>query len=139
MLGTSRTGFPRAGLAATVLARSLADCKVLDVSIKLVAATLALPILACVFLVSLDQAHAVPAGQSCGGVAGAACDRGLWCEPAAGNCASVAGVCVAVPRLCVARRNSKSFRPVCGCNKKTYSSDCFRRAYRIAKFHDGKC
>jgi hypothetical protein len=28
---------------------------------------------------------------------------------------------------------------VCGCNGKTYSSDCFRRAYKIAKSHDGKC
>ncbi|HXE87713.1 MAG TPA: hypothetical protein VN524_13070 [Hyphomicrobiaceae bacterium] len=28
---------------------------------------------------------------------------------------------------------------MCGCNGKTYSSDCFRRAYKIAKSHDGKC
>jgi hypothetical protein len=54
-------------------------------------------------------------------------------------CGAAEGVCVAIPRLCVARKKSKSFRPVCGCNSKTYSSDCFRRAYKIGKSHDGKC
>jgi hypothetical protein len=44
-----------------------------------------------------------------------------------------------VPRLCFARKKSKSFQPVCGCNSKTYSNDCFRRAQRVAKSHDGKC
>jgi hypothetical protein len=86
-----------------------------------------------------NQAHAVPVGQPCGAATGAVCDKGLWCEPEAGNCAATAGVCVAIPRLCVARKRSKSFRPVCGCNSKTYSSDCFRRAYKVAKFRDGKC
>lgn len=85
------------------------------------------------------ETHAVPAGQPCGGAAGAVCDKGLWCEPAAGSCASQAGVCVKVPKLCFARKNAKSFQPVCGCNSKTYSNDCFRRAYRVPKFRDGKC
>jgi hypothetical protein len=85
-------------------------------------------------------AYAVSLGQACGGAAGAACDKGLWCEPPTGVCgASDEGVCVAVPRWCIARKRSKSFRPVCGCNSKTYSSDCFRRAYKVGKSHDGKC
>jgi hypothetical protein len=84
-------------------------------------------------------AHAVSVGQACGGAAGAACDKGLWCEPPTGKCGAVEGVCVAVPRLCFARKRSKSFRPVCGCNSKTYSGDCFRRADRVGKSHDGKC
>ncbi|MBX9590418.1 MAG: hypothetical protein K2X43_14015 [Hyphomonadaceae bacterium] len=114
-------------------------------------AFIALAFIALAFIALIattDQAaHAVPAGQVCGGIAGAACDKGLWCEPIAGKCASSsgtqagsqAGVCVAVPKLCIARKNGKSFQPVCGCNSKTYSNDCFRRAYRVAKFHDGKC
>jgi hypothetical protein len=103
-------------------------------------------IASCIFLLAvlallapLDRAHAVPVGQPCGDAAAAVCDKGLWCEPTPGTCASTDGICVAVPRLCVARRNSKSFRPVCGCNSKTYSSDCFRRAYRVGKLKDGKC
>jgi Kazal-type serine protease inhibitor-like protein len=86
-----------------------------------------------------NEAHAVPLGQGCGGTGGGACDKGLWCEPSAGLCGSTVGVCVAIPRLCIARKKSKDYRPVCGCNSKTYSSDCFRRAYKVAKSHDGKC
>jgi hypothetical protein len=106
--------------------------------------TIAALILSTLLLASIlpaTQAYAVPLGQACGGAAGAVCDKGLWCEPPAGRCggASTAGVCVAVPRLCFARKRSKSFSPVCGCNRKTYSSDCFRRAYKVGKDHDGKC
>jgi hypothetical protein len=90
------------------------------------------------FPVLLQEARAVPAGQPCDG-AGALCDKGLWCEPPAGACTLSKGICVAVPSLCIARKNSASYRPVCGCNSKTYSSDCFRRAYKVAKFHEGKC
>jgi hypothetical protein len=92
-------------------------------------------------LLAGSPAYAVSLGQACGGTAGAACDKGLWCEPPTGVCggASSAGVCVAIPRLCIARKRSKSFQPVCGCNSKTYSSDCFRRAYKVGKSHDGKC
>jgi hypothetical protein len=88
---------------------------------------------------SHSRAHAVPAGQACGGEAGAVCDKGLWCDPPTADCASTAGVCVAIPRWCVARKRSKTFKPVCGCNGKTYSGDCFRRADKVAKLHDGKC
>jgi hypothetical protein len=89
--------------------------------------------------VTTRQAYAAPLGQPCGGIGDATCDKGLWCEPPTGMCASSAGVCVAIPRFCFARKRSKSFQPVCGCNSKTYSSDCFRRAYKVAKYHDGKC
>jgi hypothetical protein len=116
--------------------------------IRLPVLALALTIIAvAAFSMPHGRAHAAPAGQPCGGIAGTACDKGLWCEPAAGKCASPAGAqsgpqsgtCVAVPKLCIARKHGKNFQPVCGCNSKTYSSDCFRRAYRVAKFHDGKC
>jgi hypothetical protein len=100
---------------------------------------LALTLAFCVIavLVPHGSASALPAGAACG--ADAACDKGLWCEPAAGACSAQAGMCVSIPRLCIARKKSKSYHPVCGCNSKTYSSDCFRRAQRIAKLHDGKC
>lgn len=116
---------------------------------RLFGLALALVVIAALAIVSMphDKAHAVSTGQACGGTSGDACDKGLWCEPAAGKCASQSGpqsaapsgTCVAVPKLCIARKRSKSFQPVCGCNSKTYSNDCFRRAYRIGKSHDGKC
>jgi len=90
-------------------------------------------------LLAGTPAHAVSLGKACGGAAGATCDKGLWCEPPSGTCRTGEGVCVAIPRLCIARKRSKSFRPVCGCNSKTYSSDCFRRAYKVGKSHDGTC
>lgn len=103
-------------------------------------AVLALSALLAASVVSISRAHALPLGAACGGAAGGpTCDKGLWCEPSAGMCGSTAGVCVAIPRLCFARKKSRDYKPVCGCNSKTYSSDCFRRAYKIAKAHDGKC
>lgn len=104
-----------------------------------IAALIASALAAASILAAGAPAHAVSVGQACGGAAGRVCDKGLWCEPPTGMCGTVEGVCVAVPRLCFARKRSKSFRPVCGCNSKTYSSDCFRRAYKIGKSHDGKC
>jgi hypothetical protein len=88
-------------------------------------------------LAQVQLADALPLGAACG--ANGACDKGLWCEPAAGACTSQVGVCVSVPSLCFARKRSKNYKPVCGCNGKTYSSDCFRRGRRIVKLHDGKC
>jgi hypothetical protein len=105
----------------------------------------AMALLALGTIVAVPQAHAVSAGQPCGGVVEGTCDKGLWCEPAVGKCpsstqsADQSGTCVTVPKLCIARKRSKNFEPVCGCNSKTYSSDCFRRAYRVGKHHDGKC
>jgi hypothetical protein len=104
---------------------------------KIAALALIAPLVIAVLL--QNQAHAVPVGQPCSATTGVACDKGLWCEPPAGKCAATTGVCVTVPRLCIARKKSRNFRPVCGCNRKTYSSDCFRRAYKVAKFRDGKC
>jgi hypothetical protein len=101
--------------------------------------TFFLIIMAAMVTLSHSEAFASKLGQACGGADAAVCDKGLWCEPAAGLCAGGSGICVQVPKFCVSRKKTNSFRPVCGCNNKTYSNDCFRRAYRVPKSHDGKC
>ena len=81
-------------------------------------------------------AGAAGPGQFCGGIIGIPCDKGLFCEFGGGRCGmfDMGGTCVKVPRFC-----PRIFRPVCGCNGKTYANDCVRRAARVSKRHDGRC
>jgi len=76
------------------------------------------------------------AGDPCGGPARLACDEGLWCEPGAASCEipDPIGVCIVPPELC-----TQDYRPVCGCDGKTYANDCVRRTAKVAREHDGEC
>ena|SRR5438093_1191591 len=87
-------------------------------------------------LLTVGGASAVGIGQACGGIAGIRCDGPLWCETRAGLCgaADAPGRCVRVPQICM-----QLYRPVCGCDNKTYSNDCDRRTVRVAKAYDGRC
>lgn len=76
-----------------------------------------------------------PEGKSCGGVVGAGCARDLWCDPLPGMCnGPVTGKCVTAKPVC-----TMIFQPVCGCDGKTYSNDCYRQAKKVAKKADGEC
>jgi hypothetical protein len=81
-------------------------------------------------------AEAVGLGKTCGGIAGIPCNKGLWCDHKPGMCrvADASGRCVKVPQIC-----TKIYKPVCGCNGKTYGNDCARRAAKVHKKHDGPC
>ena len=75
-------------------------------------------------------------GKTCGSIAGIQCDYGLWCDLRAGKCGApdIDGKCVRVTAAC-----TRIFRPVCGCDNKTYGNDCERQAAKVQKLHNGKC
>lgn len=82
-----------------------------------------------------DGARAVGIGGTCAGRAGVGCDAGLWCELDPGcKRADAEGRCVRAPQSC-----GLSFRPVCACGGRTYSSDCQRERAKAQKAHDGPC
>ena len=84
-------------------------------------------------------AAAAGLGQKCGRLmffTGLQCDAGLWCQMPAGQCgvADGVGTCAKAPEIC-----NQIFRPVCGCDNRTYGNDCERQAQKVAKAHDGPC
>ena len=64
---------------------------------------------------------------------GDACGAGEFCESAPGSC-NVFGVCRPKPMLIQA-----IYKPVCGCDGKTYKNDALRRAAEVSLDHGGVC
>jgi Kazal-type serine protease inhibitor domain len=94
-------------------------------------------LLVLTFALSLSTgASAVGLGQTCGGLIGIPCDAGLWCQKPPNTCRIFDGFgkCARVPKFCF-----RIFRPVCGCDGKTYPNDCVRQRAQVQLAHTGRC
>jgi hypothetical protein len=76
------------------------------------------------------------AARRCGGIAGLRCAPGQYCEKTPKMCrvSDGAGICVARPHVC-----PRIFRPVCGCDGKTFANSCEAAAAGVSVLHPGKC
>ncbi|HET6335950.1 MAG TPA: Kazal-type serine protease inhibitor domain-containing protein [Polyangiales bacterium] len=76
-------------------------------------------------------------GQTCGGLIGAQCPSGQYCNyPEGAQCgaADQTGTCKTIPDVCTA-----DYTPVCGCDDKTYGNACGAASKSVSVLHAGEC
>jgi len=75
-------------------------------------------------------------GKLCGGIMGQPCPVGSYCKMSDGTCdwADDFGLCTEIPDGC-----SYEWKPVCGCDGKTYGNECAMEMAQVSKDHDGGC
>jgi hypothetical protein len=87
-------------------------------------------------LMTASAASAAP-GQLCGTRGAKNCAAGEFCDfPLKHNCGytDAGGYCRRIPKVC-----TREYRPVCGCDRKTYANACMANASRVSVLHAGRC
>ncbi len=83
-----------------------------------------------------DGQNSTKEGSVCGGLSGKTCPENQFCKYNEGSCgqADQTGVCTEKAEFC-----AEIFTPVCGCDQKTYSNECYANIAGTSLKSQGEC